>query len=506
MILTSDGSDNVYGDDAVWGTRFDRDHAYEPTYANLSEMRRHLESESCNECGGWGIDQGQVNEDVGGMPGSGEDNPLGSHYRTTTFSCKVCYLTRDEWTELVVTTPNDIPKPEDHGDDSDEVRSDEDGWDLEVDEHGELVDYDEPNNQRDDGNRARNKSTHFLGQKVNIRKEYVQGDILCLMSPKKSGRNIIASEEEIKKLKRMKHRTGSGGWSHPQNPEFRARNLAREYLDRGGGKVESELRLVSPETDWESEITGVIWGADVNKRSLKKREDGIMMVPHGRTRWCLETYISMSCDNHLFWFFGDFIERFLVHEDQVDRHLSEGHPFNRKLILGKVEGRNNEASKRVEDYQVRFIFEALSRKFGFEPWTDLPPQLIDRVDDEIWEKIKLRGRGDSEGVGLRYWVPYEDEELSEEGGENWVHGGLRKQSGLHLSHIPIAYMMAQMIYDHGANREIQNYLKVALQILKMIWADLDWCDADRATMDNWWDGIITKRDGSPEGSVTKLGR
>ena len=107
------------------------------------------------------------------------------------------------------------------------------------------------------------------------------------------------------------------------------------------------------------------------------------------------------------------------------------------------------------------LLGALSRQFGFDPWTDFGDLPIEEIPDDIWDKIELRGKSDLEGVGLRYWVPYEDEERSEKDGEIWVNGGLRKQGLLHLSHIPLAYIIAQMIYDEGPSRGIRKYLHIA---------------------------------------------
>jgi len=324
--------------------------------------------------------------------------------------------------------------------------------------------------------------------------------------------NVTLTDKKIEILKRNKDKIGDGGWGHSQFPEFKARSMAKGFLGKGGGKVGLELQRVFPDIDWLVKVTGAIWGANVNRRRLMKTEDKVKLEAHSRTRWCIETYVRMTCERRSFWFFSDFLNKFLVNELQADNHLSEGHPFNRLLILGDVEKRNEyimkgnlESPKKVDESQVRSILGALSRQLGFDPWTDLGDLLIEEVPDDIWDKIELRGKHDSEGVGLRYWVPYEDEERSEEGGEIWVSGGLRKQGLLHLSHIPVAYVVAQMIYDHGLEKGIENHRHKAAKILGLIHADLDWCEADRATMDEWWEGVVATRKGSPESSVTRMG-
>ncbi|MEC7708139.1 MAG: hypothetical protein VYA39_00250 [Candidatus Thermoplasmatota archaeon] len=324
--------------------------------------------------------------------------------------------------------------------------------------------------------------------------------------------NLTITTREIESLKRGRAKIGSSGWEHPQFPEFKARSMASDFLDSGGGKVGRELQRVFPETDWQAEVTGAIWGANVNRRRLEKKEGKVKMEAHGRTRWCLETYVSMTCKGVSFWFFSDFVSKFMVHEEHVDKHLSEGHPFNRLLILGGVEERNRDINrgddlspKKIDGSQLISLLGALSRQFGFDPWTDFGDLPIEEIPDDIWDKIELRGKSDLEGVGLRYWVPYEDEERSEKDGEIWVNGGLRKQGLLHLSHIPLAYIIAQMIYDEGPSRGIGKYLHIARGILEMIYSDLDWCEADRASMDVWWEGIIATRDGGADSSVTRIG-
>ena len=100
-------------------------------------------------------------------------------------------------------------------------------------------------------------------------------------------------------------------------------------------------------------------------------------------------------------------------------------------------------------------------------------------------------------------MPYEDEQIVLEGGVKYVLGGLRKQGTLHLSHIPVAYVIAQLVYDEGGHNGVDGN-QIAKQILQLIDRDLDWCEADRGALDKWWEGIITDRKGDPEWSVTRL--
>ena len=338
---------------------------------------------------------------------------------------------------------------------------------------------------------------------------------------KKEGKHILVEIDkgkarfttgDIEKLKRGKERIG-GGWGTSQFPEFKAKSMARDYLGGGDGMVGRDLNQIFPETPWENEVITAISGATVNKRRLRVGEgdDKSKIESHGRTRWCLETYIRMTCNNGSFWFFRDFIDKFLINVDHVDKHLSEGHPFSSTLILGPVQQRNDElghahlSAKNIREGDVKYLLGALSREFGFEPWTDLQESLLIEVDDDIWNKIELRGKGDSEGVGLRYWVPYERGDGAEEDDETWFKGGLRKQGLLHLSHIPVAYVVAQMVYDEGPKRGIGKFRHIARGIIELIHNDLEWCEADRKTMDDWWEGIIATRGGEVESSVTRLG-
>ena len=375
-------------------------------------------------------------------------------------------------------------------------------------EHTEIGIFDDRERigDRDDSNKSRNISTQVDRAMLKIEGSRKEGDIVCMMR-KDPEREMITTEEKLAKLKKNKSQTGAGGWGQQMIPGWKASSDARMQLERGGD-LEDRLVRVFPDIDWGSKISNLLENAILNKRKLRT-EEGEKIITNVNTRLGLEAYVSLTCENRSFWFFEEFLHMYYVHLESADRHLSEGHPLNTILILGNVKERSNsifkgesESPKKVDSSQVNFLFKALSRHLDFEPW-NLTDHFQGEIQDAVWDKLELRGRRESNVTGLRCWVPYEDEQIVLEGGVKYVLGGLRKQGTLHLSHIPVAYVIAQLVYDEGGHNGVDGN-QIAKQILQLIDRDLAWCEADRGALDKWWEGIITNSKGDPEWSVTRL--
>lgn len=377
-------------------------------------------------------------------------------------------------------------------------------------EHEEIDGFDHRERvaDRDDSNRARNISTHQDIPMFKLDRRQKEGDIVCLMR-KNPERSLITSEKKLLNLKKNKSQTGTGGWNHQTIPEWKSKSDAKRQLERGGDLVRERLHRVFPEIEWESKLSNVMESSLLNKRSLHT-EGGVKYTAHKDTSWGLESYVRLTCENRSFWFFEEFLDMYHVHLENADRHLREGHPFNTFLILGNLNERHNSIMKKSHDSpkiidsgQVKFLFDALSRHLKFESWKNLPDHFEGDVEDKIWHKLELRGRGDTDVSGPRFWVPYKDREIIQHNGVEYISGGLRKQGTFSLSHIPVAYVVAQMVYDEGNSRGVDGN-RLAREILHMISRDLEWCEADRETMDDWWERIITDRRGDREWSVTRL--
>ena len=73
-----------------------------------------------------------------------------------------------------------------------------------------------------------------------------------------------------------------------------------------------------------------------------------------------------------------------------------------------------------------------------------------------------------------------------------------------LTHIPLAYAVAQRIFD--VLRADDQWRNNAMKILNMIEGELSWCPATVEEMDGWWAEEIKKNASVGDVSVTTLRR
>ncbi len=109
-------------------------------------------------------------------------------------------------------------------------------------------------------------------------------------------------------------------------------------------------------------------------------------------------------------------------------------------------------------------------------------------------------------VRPHYWVAYEGlmETISFEGRDVEARiGGLRPVGvPIVMSHIPLAYIVAQRLYDSW--RLDDTWQRHPKKILDWIEEDLRWCPGEVSQLDEWWEGVIARDRGDSSNSVTTL--
>ena len=98
------------------------------------------------------------------------------------------------------------------------------------------------------------------------------------------------------------------------------------------------------------------------------------------------------------------------------------------------------------------------------------------------------------------WVGFN--ELEE---ERIIEGVLRpSRHPLLLTQIPLAYSLAQRVYDSLRNND--QWRNISMKILNLIEDDLSWCNSTVSEMDRWWEEEVKKSSSMGDVPVTILRR
>lgn len=292
------------------------------------------------------------------------------------------------------------------------------------------------------------------------------------------------------------------GWD--TTSEWKPQADAEKYL-RNTKLEELGLTLVKLQDD----MKHTIQGASKPERTAYIQKEGEMtpIKIHALEEASLEFYISMASEGP-FWFFQDYCRLFPVDSETIDDILRSIAPLLSTQAVEHIDRIHHDCKITTEMMQ-RFTIRA-GYALGFDTnglERDRSPPLPyegDLIPQSLKEKISLCARGGSDPIRIFNWAPFTEKVHKQiEGVEREAtRGALRPASHpLLLTHIPLAYALAQRIRDSW--RKTDQYRNISMRILNKIEEDLAWCPASVDEMDRWWDTIVDQSD-SMRVSVTRL--
>jgi hypothetical protein len=206
-----------------------------------------------------------------------------------------------------------------------------------------------------------------------------------------------------------------------------------------------------------------------------------------------------------FWFLCDYARLIALNLGMIDRLLREHHPFSYIIIdrVKKIHG-----SREITPAAVKEFAKKCARRLGIDPNgieddSSLP---LEEVEEIVWELLGMGPVDSKTSVPPHYWVAYEGpmETISFEGRDVEARiGGLRPVGvPIVMSHIPLAYIVAQRLKDSW--RVDDTWQRHPKKILDWIEEDLRWCPGEVSQLDEWWEGVIARDRGDASSSVTTL--
>ncbi len=302
---------------------------------------------------------------------------------------------------------------------------------------------------------------------------------------------------------------GSSNWRYKQSKhslpvgkdvDWIAKRQAKQFLQLGKHDDETNLsddiKNLDLSQGWIDLVKDAISNAGLPERTPDGEEGSGFSTPM-RERIGIEVYLSLTHQQHCFWFFDDYLQRLRLSPQNIERILQMSLPISKQFQqqLPQISDRNF----GLNPSRVGFISRC-SSIFEFSvPLPQTLPSWFTNPPEVLWEKLALGIRKSESSFLLRYWVPVPEWDRSYNDSKK-VQGLVREYPRpLILRHIPAAYFIAQEILSRGDN----NARRECTRILEMIEKDLRWCAATVEEMDNWWNELWSENsDGTP--SVTSL--
>ncbi len=327
---------------------------------------------------------------------------------------------------------------------------------------------------------------------------------------KSEWKKIRRQASNIKKMRRV----DTPGWDENSSSKWWAdarSNLFFQSMVFKSASGEETIEDLSEELeqiadrDWKAELSQrVIKDSVVPERSLLTRDLKRMTTP-SRERIGVEFFVAMTEKDEGFWFLCDYARLIALNLGIIDRLLREHHPFSR-IIIHRV--RNIHSSRGITPEAVSEFAKKCARRLGIDPNgieddSSLP---LEEVEGAVWELLGLGPVDSKTSECPHYWVAYEGpmETISFEDRDVEARSGGLRPVGVPIvmSHIPLAYIVAQRLYDSW--RLDDTWRSHPKKILNWIEEDLKWCPGEVSELDKWWEGIIAQERGDASGSVTRL--
>ena len=328
------------------------------------------------------------------------------------------------------------------------------------------------------------------------------------------------TKSEWKKIRQQASKIKKGlgidtpGWKHTSSAKWwadaRSSLFFRSEVFRSTSSevaiedLSGELGRIA-DRDWKAELGHrVIRGSVVPERSLLTQDLKRMTTP-SRERIGVEFFVAMTDEEGGFWFLCDYARLIALNLGIIDRLLREHHPFSNVII---ERARNIHSSRGITPAAVSRFAKKCARRLGIdsngiEDDSSLP---LEEVEEAVWELLGLGPVDSKTSERPHYWVPYEGpmETISFEDRDVGARkGGLRPLGvPIVMSHIPLAYIVAQRFYDSW--RIDDTWRRHPKKILDWIEEDLQWCPGEVSQLDEWWEGVIARDRGDSSSSVTTL--
>ena len=302
-----------------------------------------------------------------------------------------------------------------------------------------------------------------------------------------------------------KHTSSTKWWADARSKLFFQSEAFRSVSDEAAIEDLSEELGRIADRDWRAELSHlVIRGSVVPERALLSQDLKRMTTP-SRERIGVEFFVAMTEEEGGFWFLSDYAMLIGLNLEMIDGLLGEHHPFSKVMIdrVKKIHG-----SREITPTEVSGFAKKCARRLGIESNgiendSSLP---LEEVEGAVWELLGLGPVDSKTSERPHYWVPYEGpmETISfEDRDVDASRGGLRPVGvPIVMSHIPLAYIVAQRLYDSW--RLDDAWRSHPKKILDWIEEDLRWCPGEVSQLDEWWEGVIARERGVSSSSVTIL--
>ena len=309
----------------------------------------------------------------------------------------------------------------------------------------------------------------------------------------------------VESNKGWRYNSSSKWWADARSKLFFQSEVFRGPSDEAVIEDLSEELMLIEERDWRADLSHlVIRGSVVPERSLLSKDLQRMTTP-SRERIGIEFFVALTEEEGGFWFLCDYAKILGLNLGMIDSLFKGHHPFS-NVMIDRV--RNIYSSRQITPREVSSFAKKCARRLGIDPnGIEADSSLmLEEVDTGVWDLFGL-GPIDSEtSEPPHFWVPYEESKrmISFNGQDvSACKGGLRPlKMPIVMSHIPLAYIVAQRLYDSWRlDDKWRNHPK---KILNWIEEDLRWCPADVGQIDKWWEGVIVRNRGDSSSSVTHL--
>tara|TARA_B100002051_G_C16743681_1_gene646020 strand:- start:1906 stop:3153 length:1248 start_codon:yes stop_codon:yes gene_type:complete len=352
-----------------------------------------------------------------------------------------------------------------------------------------------------------------FSQKFKEIREHLEGDIPAYIPHR--GKRKFASKEKEKNFNERKHK----------KIERKVRTLreASKDYDTTSRARQSKMEEIMIESGWER-IPGWKWDADasgilrnttldqlgeghdsltesmrraIEGASIPERglflfsegdEDDTRIVTPKKEGSALEFYIMRTHEDDAYWFLDDFCRRVPVNKQRVSNLLSSRLPLSTQSFIrcdeiyqekGKI------TSEMIREFTIKAGNALDFETNGLENDSRPPLPFGDGVLTEDYKrKISLCPKGESEPTHIHRWVEFEvleDQRIST--------GVLRSSTHpLILTHIPLAYSLAQRVFDGLRNND--QWRNICMKILNLIEDEMEWCNSTVMEMDSWWESEV----------------
>ena len=301
------------------------------------------------------------------------------------------------------------------------------------------------------------------------------------------------------------HTSSSKWWADARSNLFFQSAVYRSVSGEEAIEDLSEKLGRIADRDWKAELGHrVIRGSVVPERSLLTQDLKRMTTP-SRERIGVEFFVAMTEEEGGFWFLCDYARLIALNLGMIDRLFRENHPFSYVIIdrVKKIHGFREITPAAVSEFAKKCARRLGIDPNGIEDDSSLP---VEEVEEAVWELLGLGPVDSKTSERPHYWVPYEGpmETISFEDRDVGARkGGLRPLGvPIVMSHIPLAYIVAQRFYDSW--RIDDTWRRHPKKILDWIEEDLQWCPGEVSQLDEWWEGVIARDRGDSSSSVTTL--